>query len=60
MEFVYYTGLVITAEVSPSLYISLRGPAQDLHHVGGAEFDGMGGDGLDGVSKVSFKFLYTL
>ena len=43
--------------------MSLRGPGQDLHdEARRAEFkDGMDGMGwMDGISKVSFNFLYTL
>ena len=51
----------------PSAYLSLRGPAQHLHDEREARaygwIDGMGWngmDGWDGISKVSFNFLYTL
>ena len=41
--------------------LSLRGPAQFTHEARSAEFPGgVGWGGVDGVSKVSFNFLYTL
>ena len=61
-------GLVETLFLQPDQYLrsvdqagalSLRGPKKDLQASAEREFDGM--DGLvDGVSKVSFNFRYTL